>query len=272
VCGIGLSNAKTDNLDRLTVIYRDPFANLPDWLREGCEQTLDHALNVNHRRAKKTKFMSSRSEDHVTWTVFRFLQRDGALAKTLGQLGMGPGPTVDEPRLLLWGVPVPGDDPQGAAIRDQLIRVLDRIGERPRFRSEPDVILDFDQAGLVFIEVKHESANDTKPETYAGWDTYLRDTPAFLDPRRVRGTGLYELARNWRIGWDLAGGRPFTLINLGPAALFAGKNGALLGQFRSCLATANDRRFETRMWTDLLGTIDNGPDWFWTYVRERGLL
>lgn len=118
VCGIGLSNANTDDLDRLTIIYRDPFASLPDWIREGCEQTLAQALNVKNRRVKQAKFASSKSEDHITWTVFRFLQHTRTLGKTLGQVGIGLSTDkAHEPTLLLWGVPVPNDDPLGASPR-----------------------------------------------------------------------------------------------------------------------------------------------------------
>lgn len=253
VCGIGLSNANTDDTDRLTIIYYDPFANLPDWIREGCEQTLAQALNVRNRRAKQTKFASSKSEDHVTWTVFRFLQHTEVLGKTLRQVGMWPGTDKPrEPALLLWGVPVPNDDPVGTNIRDRLIEVSDWIGEDPYYRSEPDVILDFGQAGVVFIEVKCSSANEEKAATYVGWDKYLKSTQSFVDARRVRGTGLYELARNWRIGWDLADGRDLTLVNLGPADLFAGQKGANLAEFRECLNGADGQRFETLTWAELL--------------------
>jgi hypothetical protein len=271
-CGIGLSNANTDDLERLTVIYRDPFAGLQAWVKEGWDETLEQALNANHRPAKRTEFASSNSEDHVTWTVFRFLQNAGALGQTLRRVGIGADAgEAGEPLLLLWGVPLPSGDPSAAAIRDRLIGVLDHIGEHPRSRSEPDVILNFGRAGVVLIEVKRGSANDTKPAAYAGWDKYLKDTPAFRDAGRARQIGLYELARNWRIGWDLAGGRPLTLVNLGPAGLFEGQPGADLLQFRECLNRAGGQQFEAVTWGTLLGAVEDKPDWFAAYVCQRGL-
>lgn len=273
ICSIGLSNANTADLDRLTIIYRDPFAGLPDWLREGCEQTFAQALNASNRRTKWTRMASSKSEDHVTWIVFRFLQQRGVLGETLRRVGIGlsTGPTR-ELVLLLWGVPVPIDDPAGISLRERLIAASDRIGEDPCFRSEPDVILGFDQAGIVLIEVKCSSANDRKRETYPGWGKYLVSTQAFRDARHVRATGLYELARNWRIGWDLAGDRCLTLVNLGPAELFAGRQGKALVEFSKHLSIGDGRRFETLTWTELLSAIHDKPNWLREYTRERGLL
>jgi hypothetical protein len=273
VCGIGLSNANTADVARLTLIYRDPFMDLSEWVREGCEQTLAQALNVRNRKAKRVKFASSRSEDHVTWTVFRFLQHTGILGRTLTQVGIGPGTDESrEPTLLLWGVPLPNDDPAGAAVREQLIEVSNRMGEHPRYRSEPDVILDFGRAGVALIEVKCSSANEKKREAYPGWDKYLEDTKAFRDAQRSRELGLYELARNWRIGWDLAESRPLTLVNLGPTDLFVGRQGAELAEFRKCLDTAGERRFDLLTWAKLLGAIDRSDDWFWAYAQGRDLL
>jgi hypothetical protein len=272
VCGIGLSNANTDDVSRLTIIYHDPFASLPDWIREGCERALAQALNVRNRRTKWIRMASSKSEDHATWIVFRFLQQGGILGETLRRVGIGPSAdSAREPALLLWGVPVPIDDPVGVNLRNRLIAVSDRIGEDPRFRSEPDVLFVFNQAGVVLIEVKCSSANERQSETYAGWDKYLTSTQAFLDPQQVRATGLYELARNWRIGWDLAGDGSLTLVNLGPSELFAGRKSKVLMEFSECLNKGDRRRFETLTWTELLSVVQDKPGWLREYTQERGL-
>ncbi len=91
-------------------------------------------------------------------------------------------------------------------------------------------------AGIVFIEVKYRSLNDNKDADYGGWSRYL-DTDAFADPLSLRRSGHYELARNWRIGWDLAGERPFTLVNLGPPILFEGPEGKRLAGVRELPGT-----------------------------------
>jgi len=255
-CGIGLSNAKTDDVKKLAIIYRDPFASLPNELREGCEETLEQALNFRNRPTKRVKFASSNSEDRVTWSVFRSLQLAGALGIALGGSGVGPNPVpATEPALLLWGVPVPSDGRRAGGVRQRLVEICDQIGEHPQGRTEPDVIVDFGPAGLVVIEVKYKSKNDVKAETYRGWDTYLTDSLAFLDSKRVRRSGLYELARNWRLGWELAEERPFTLVNLGPEKLFAGQGGSRLGEFREGLHGQVNRRFELLTWDRLLGEI-----------------
>lgn len=271
-CGIGLSNANTDDLERLTIIHRDPFARLPDWLREGWQETMDQALNVRNRPKKKARFGHSTSEDHVTWTVFRFLQCQGILGKTLRRVGIGPDTEPPrEPTMLLWGVPSPIGDPEGTAVRERIEGVLNQIGEYQDFRSEPDLVLDFQQAGLALVEVKYRSGNAKEPRSSSGWNLYLKSTQAFRDPEMVRRSGLYELARYWRIGCDLAGERPFTLVNLGLDDLFTGHAGEEIERFHACLKRRTTRCFKTLAWADLLRRVDVSPSWFQTYLQGRGL-
>jgi hypothetical protein len=202
-CGFGFSNAMTAEIGRITIVYRDPFGNIPDYIAAGHDEVLGQALNRINRPSKRMKFMSSKSEDHLTWTLFRHLQLASEMGKVMGQLGidfMGNPPV--EPSLLLWGSPVPPQDEASKAIQDRLIKVLDLLGEKQQRRSEPDVVIDYGEWGAIFIEVKHGSPNDDKPAAYKGWHTYLSNTDAFRDGDSVPNTGLYELARNWRIAWD----------------------------------------------------------------------
>ncbi len=116
-CGLGFSNAKTGDLSKLTIIYRDPFAGLPDWIQWGWYETWTNSLNISHRQVKKTEFMSSRSEDHVTWTVFKFLQSNGAFRRTMLRVGILPAMIECEPGLILWGVSSLASFPEGKASR-----------------------------------------------------------------------------------------------------------------------------------------------------------
>ena len=171
-------------------------------------------------RDKLRRFGFSTSEDAVTWVVFGYL----ALHAARGLSGLAQ-------RLLA-----------GSELRARLVDILDSIGEDKKRRSEPDVVLDYGSAGLAVIEVKLHAANDeAKPADVAKFDKYLRDTSAFGDPSKVKKSRMYELSRNWRIGWDLAGQRPFRLVNLGPAALF--KQSERLDSFERGLAISPSRRF-----------------------------
>jgi hypothetical protein len=51
------------------------------------------------------------------------------------------------------------------------------LREDPNSFSEPDVIVDFGEHGVMFIEVKHQSGNDLKPFDYAGWPRYPSAAP-----------------------------------------------------------------------------------------------
>ena len=268
-CGVGFSNANTADVTKLTVIRRDP---IPQAVKEHAEEVLSLALNEQHRSSKRKEFQSHRSEDAVTWTVFRYLQSKNLLGHVLQVVEGEPAKPEQEPTLLLWGSPVPPGDPAALQLRKALVQVGDAIGERPGSRSEPDVIMDFHQAGVCIIEVKLGSPNEMKNEGYSGWPFYTDRTAAFVSHSDVCRSGCYELARNWRIGWDLAGTRPFTLINLGPAGLFDKQRGEL-ERFDKSLSKRADRRFRRLAWTEFLTSVlPASPDWFRSFVNERGVL
>ena len=261
-CGIGLSNG--NNAVR---IYREPWQNVPGNVHGGLYCALDQALNEQSRCSKKAKFCSQTSEDAVTWTVFRGLQQEGLLRQTLAYLGFGLAKEPsDEPAMLLWGAPVPASDGRAQLLRQRLLSVSDDLKERAQSRSEPDVVLDFGDEGLILIEVKCNSGNDVKKPDYAGWPLYLERTEAFADWKGARGTGLYELARNWRIAWELAGDRPMWLVNLGPGELFEGTKAEALQAFKQCLKTSDKRRFLWRTWRKFLPDV---PQWLSEYLEQR---
>ena len=72
-CGNGFSNKNTDKVEQLTIILRDPFSHVPALITEGWEDVFAQALNETNRKSKHAKIASLNSEDHVTWTVFRYL-------------------------------------------------------------------------------------------------------------------------------------------------------------------------------------------------------
>jgi len=269
VCGIGLSNGNTGDVSRLTPIYRNP---VPEEVSEHVEDVLRLALNEKNRPKKRTEFQSHSSEDAVTWTVFRYLQMSGSLVDVARELGCQGG-SQEQPRLLLWGASVPPDDDRAQRVREELISISDRLGERPAYRSEPDIIIDTGEGGVCVLEAKLRSGNDVKDADYAGWPRYVKGTDAFSDEIGPCESGLYELTRNWRIGWELAGARPFTLVNLvTPAALRTGQD--RLAAFTSCLTTRHDRQFRQMTWQEIFSARHGRtvPQWLEGFLRNRGAL
>lgn len=255
VCGVGFSNSSSNQ----TRIYRDPLHNIPEQVRAGVEEALSNALNERNRQSKHSKFGFSTSEDALTWTVFTFLRMSGQLGSVLRNTGL-VGDIAVAPEMLVWGVPQPLESQEGSVIRERLIRICDRLGEEPRSRSEPDVII-VGIFGVVFIEVKYRSPNDQQAFS-TKHDKYLEGTDAFSDPQLIRDSRMYELARNWRIGVELAEGTPFTLVNL----LIGNRESQELADFDAGL-NHHKGQFEVVTWVDLLDQVE-APDWLEMYMSR----
>jgi hypothetical protein len=241
-----------------TRIRRNYLENVPTEIRDGAEATLCGAINERNRSNKKVKFGFSTSEDALTWTVFKYLQSSSQLGSTLRSLGVSAH-GLHEPELLLWGVPQPQDCIDGQTLREQIVTICDRLGEAPKSRTEPDVITRFGASGMAFIEVKYRSGNDL--QTFgAKHEKYLERTDAFADAGLIRESNLYELARNWRIGVELAKGLPFTLLNL----VTRNQEPDRTAKFHSGL---NHRKgnFRVVTWKDLLGKVAC-PAWLQQYL------
>jgi hypothetical protein len=270
-CGIGFSNAK--NPDSVVKIYRNPLGNIPREVQDGARETLAKSLNKINKNNKKVKFGFETSEDAVTWTVFSYLQKDQIICESLKVLDIEWLNRVPkEPSLLLWGVPVPNDDMRGIETRNKLIKVLNEIGEDPKKFSEPDVILDFGDLGIVIIEVKYRSPNDVLNRNSPKWDKYILETDAFLNSNGVKESGYYELARNWRITWDLAAGGSMALLNLGLDSIFKGNDGKKIREFGKCLKQNKTHKFVDVTWTGFLEGVSDNPKWFDRYLKVRDLL
>jgi len=270
-CGIGFSNAQ--NPSSVVKIYHNPLDNIPSEVHDGALESLSTAINILNRENKVKKFGFETSEDAVTWTVFNYLKQKRFLCESLKLSGVDWLIQKDiEPTVLLWGVPVPGTERRGIDIRKNLSTILDQIGEDPQKYSEPDAILDFGDIGIVVIEVKYRSPNDMLDKKSPKWEKYLRNNSAFGDIIGVKKSGYYELARNWRIAWELAGGRSMALLNLGPDSIFKGNAGQKIREFSKWLRQKNTQKFIDVTWTRFFEGVSVHPQWFDRYLKERNLL
>ena len=160
-------------------------------------------------------------------------------------------------------------DSVGAEIRKQLSDLCASIKEDPNSSSEPDVIIDLGEAGLIFIEVKYRSTNDTKPNNYPGWSRYESASQLGWQFGNIRASGCYELARNWWLLKKLAGSRAASLVNLGPDRLFLGAEGRRLDSFVDALEIDQKSQFVKARWSGLLGNnLDDLPEWLAQFCRS----
>ena len=266
LCRVGASNAL-----RATFIYSDPLGNIPITSHPGALETLASSFNVRSRESKRRRFGFSSSEDAVTWVVFTYLLRSGQLVKSLRQANLTSAPLNATPAVLLWGVPV-DDGLEGPRIRARLTDLCLALGETATAFSEPDVIVDFGEDGILFVEVKHRSGNDWKSAAYGGWQKYLSAASVHWNAAAVAESGAYELARNWCLMNLLARGRESTLVNLGPKTLFQGEEGERLSRFVDAIEVDDRHRFASIAWPDLIGDLSkDGPEWFAKFCSQRRL-
>jgi len=263
-CGVAWSNGASDPVS----IWKDPLHNVPGAVRPGLLDAISQALNERNRPSKLDCLGSASSEDAVTWTVFQYLAHHSGTDAPWRLLSrIAPEQQLPPPTLLLWGVPISGA--AGAAVRGAIVDVSNALGEVPASRTEPDVVLDLGAAGVVVVEVKYRSGNDDQDDK--PWRRYVGDPTAFADQEAVQASGRYELARNWRLGCDLARDRPLTLVNL-VARPERGAELARTNAFAASLSVGARRQFLRLTFAELLSQAGSPwPDWFSAYVERHGL-
>jgi hypothetical protein len=257
-CGAAYSNARSE-AGRELIVAR-PELNVPKEVRPGLVDVLGQALNRRGRRGKLIKFCFESSEDAVTWTVIRGLEQQGRLDALVA-----PQRPLDEPALLIWGVPVSGN--RGAETASALVEVCRSLGESASSFTEPDAVVAW-QDMLVLVEAKFQSGNERRPNFY-GFERYL-DRPELyaVSPEEVAADGYYELTRNWRIGAALAeslGIPAFLLLNLGPPE----KIEVDADLFGTLVARSAAHDFASCSWSDILEAAQPVEPWLDRYASER---
>ncbi len=163
---------------------------------------------------RESRIARDRSEDAVTWNVFRFLERNNFVEETLDSIICD---NLESPEVIYWSY-----SQRENSSWSELNKARDKFGEREGRCSEPDIIIKTNNA-LLFIEAKLTSGNNTVPSDTSNSKRYEiggnnwfskifksnYKTVAITDKK-------YELLRFWLLGtWitkqqDLE----FYLINL----------------------------------------------------------
>lgn len=257
-CEIGFSNAK----NKPTIIYKNYLNNIPEFLRQDLNISLNNSMNEMNRNNKKHKFGFSTSEDALTWSFFKYFVLNNKLQDLLKLLNIKSEETNFD--IYLWGTNICPTKLNSEFIED-FIEVSSSFNENSSMRTEPDVIIKL-QDKLVFIEVKYLSSNEIS-KNEEKFKKYLISDIDLID---IIESGHYELARNWAFLSKLSNGKNFELINLGLQKLFNDKNKNKLIKFEEALKSKKGK-FRKMSWEGILEQVNKSEFdlWFKDYLNKK---
>jgi len=166
------------------------------------------------RVKRESRIARDRSEDAVTWNVFRFLERNNLVETTLSLI---ISVTLKSSQVIYWSY-----SQREKSSWSELDEARNEFGEEEGRGSEPDIIIKTSNA-LLFIEAKLTAGNETVPSDMSnskryeiGGDTWFSKvfnsdyrTIAIIEKK-------YELLRFWLLGTWIAKQEDlnFYLVNL----------------------------------------------------------
>jgi len=163
---------------------------------------------------RESRIARDRSEDAVTWNVFRFLERNNFVEKTLGSIICA---TLESPEVMYWSY-----SQRENSSWSKLNKARTEFGEEIKRSSEPDVIIKTNTS-LLFIEAKLTAKSETVPSDTGNSKRYETGGDNWFskvfssDYKTVAITDKkYELLRFWLLGTWIAKQQNlnFYLINL----------------------------------------------------------
>jgi hypothetical protein len=223
------------------------FSAVPVEAQPGLEEVLARAISV-----EVSRFTDESAAEPLLWTLFSHLLQAETAAPVWRLFS---GESAPWPAALFWGGEALGE--QAEVVREQLLE------KSPGWA--PDLILEHWPAGLVIVMARYLRPPPRLADS--GW----LDEKAFADPASLRASGRFDLARAWKLGWELAGRRRFTLVELRPFAERVHER-VTIDLFRSSLVEREDRRFVQLTFGAVLNALPRPwPEWLAQYVAARRL-
>ena len=163
---------------------------------------------------RESRIARDNSEDAVTWNVFRFLERNNLVEKTLSPI---IGVPLKSSEVIYWSY-----SQKENSSWSELNKAREEFGEEIKRSSEPDVIIKTDNT-LLFIEAKLTAGNETDPSNKSGSKKYENGgnnlfSKVFKSDYKTIAIDekKYELMRFWLLGTWIAKQQDldFYLVNL----------------------------------------------------------
>ncbi|QQE80458.1 hypothetical protein [Alicyclobacillus sp. SO9] len=202
----------------------------------------------------ESRLARDKSEDAVTWNVFRHLQKKNLVGKAL-QTCLGTKNEKDY-SLIYWSY-----SQENKSVWKPLVDVRKIFKENQNHPSEPDLIIEAPST-IVLIEAKFTSGNRTTPSNLAvesnyvdGGDNWFRQV--FQDDVDFQSVAVqdrfYELMRMWLLGTWIAKekGKKFVLVNL----VLEDKEPHVEEQFGRNLIQNSNRRFKRCTWEQIYRNV-----------------
>ncbi|MFY0544971.1 hypothetical protein [Brevibacillus sp. H7] len=199
----------------------------------------------------ESRMARERSEDVITWNVFRYLQKHHHLHRFVKAF---TGCLAYDPELIFWSY-----SPLEAGKWEALLRASHVFGERMGYGSEPDLIINSEDT-LVFIEAKFTSGNETVGNSKDALIRYAEREDRWYD--NVFTTDVwnvaveckkYELMRYWLLGTWIANemGKHFVLMSL----TAIDRDQDLPARFRPLIRETDTREFRHTCWEEVRSFI-----------------
>jgi len=233
-----------------TFEYEDYESNLL-WFDQDDKDLLDKIFGEK----RESRMARERSEDAVTWNIFRYLEKSGLLEDYLDSMSRSGN---EDARIIYWSF-----DPMASGPYEPLVLAREEFGEKANQGSEPDLIIEA-KGNIYFIEAKLDSGNKLVPKepykekkyTTGGGSWFDQVFKPGADFDRVANTeGLYELLRLWLLGTWIANdhlNRNFYLVNL----VLNKKERDIEDQFGRHLGYNETRAFKRLTWEQIYSLIE----------------
>ena len=204
---------------------------------------------------RESRMARERSEDAVTWNVFRYLEKSGLLNDYLDSISRSGN---EDARIIYWSF-----DPMAGGPYEPLVRAREEFGEIANRGSEPDLIIETN-GNIYFIEAKFDSGNKTTPSNAdnkkkyeTGGNSWFKEVfKSGVDFDKVANAeSFYELMRFWLLGTWIANeqlNRNFYLINL----VLNKKERDVEHQFGRHLGYNETRAFKRLSWEQIYSLIE----------------
>ena len=151
---------------------------------------------------RESRIARDNSEDAVTWNVFRFLERNNLVEKTLSPI---IGVPLKSSEVIYWSY-----SQKENSSWSELNKARKEFGEEIKRSSEPDVIIKTDNT-LLFIKAKLTAGNETDPSNKGGSKKYENGgnnlfSKVFKSDYKTIAIDekKYELIRFWLLGTWIA--------------------------------------------------------------------